>query len=53
MNYFFMTEQKKQWYDLWFDSPLYHILYKNRDKEEAEHFIDAVIKYLNITSGSI
>jgi SAM-dependent methyltransferase len=48
-----MTEQKKQWYDLWFDSPLYHILYKNRDKEEAEHFIDAVIKYLNITSGSI
>ena len=49
MNYFFMTEQKKQWYDLWFDSPLYHILYKNRDKEEAEHFIDAVIKYLNIT----
>lgn len=48
-----MSEQKKQWFDLWFDSPLYHILYKNRDKEEAQLFIDSIINYLNISSGSI
>lgn len=47
-----MSEQK-QWFELWFDSPLYHILYKNRNQDEAVHFIDNIINYLQIDFGSI
>lgn len=48
-----MAEQQKQWFELWFDSPLYHILYKNRNQEEANLFIDTVLKKLEIEYGSI
>lgn len=34
------------WFKAWFDSPYYHILYKNRDEEEAEIFIDNLIQLL-------
>ena len=34
------------WFESWFDSPYYHILYKDRDKEEAELFIDNLIHFL-------
>jgi SAM-dependent methyltransferase len=30
----------KEWFDEWFDSPYYHILYKNRDLTEAKAFVD-------------
>ena len=36
------------WFENWFDSPYYHILYKNRDKKEAEIFIDNLISHLKI-----
>ncbi|HQD13363.1 MAG TPA: class I SAM-dependent methyltransferase, partial [Chitinophagales bacterium] len=45
--------EKKQWFELWFDSPLYHILYKNRNQEEANLFMDNVIRHLEIDFGSI
>ncbi len=32
-----------KWYESWFDSPYYHILYKNRDDKEARNFIDNLI----------
>ncbi|HPA37039.1 MAG TPA: class I SAM-dependent methyltransferase [Chitinophagales bacterium] len=48
-----MSEEKKQWFELWFDSPLYHILYKNRNQEEANLFMDNVIRHLEIDFGSI
>ena len=48
-----MSEQKKQWFELWFDSPLYHILYKNRNQEEANQFIDNIVKYLETDKGNI
>ncbi len=48
-----MSEQKKRWFELWFDSPLYHVLYKNRNEEEAQHFIDNVVSHLQIKNGSI
>lgn len=38
----------KKWYRSWFNSPYYHILYANRDHNEAEHFIDALVKYFNL-----
>ncbi len=47
------TEQKKQWFELWFDSPLYHILYKHRNQEEANLFIDNVVKHLKIKKANI
>ena len=41
-----------RWYASWFDSPYYHILYSNRDEEEATDFIDAIGNYLNLDSDS-
>jgi SAM-dependent methyltransferase len=32
-----------EWFETWFDSEFYHILYKNRDQREAEHFLDKLI----------
>lgn len=34
------------WFKDWFDSPYYHLLYKNRDCVEAEHFINNILNYL-------
>lgn len=36
----------KLWFQNWFNSPYYHILYKKRDEEEAELFIDNLCAYL-------
>ncbi|MCX6296312.1 MAG: class I SAM-dependent methyltransferase [Bacteroidetes bacterium] len=35
-----------EWFECWFDSSYYHILYKNRDFTEAELFIDNLIQLL-------
>ena len=40
------------WFETWFDTPYYHILYKDRDFAEAENFISLLINYLNIQKGS-
>ncbi len=48
-----MAEQNKKWFELWFDSPLYHILYKNRNQEEANYFIDHIVSTLDIKKSSI
>lgn len=37
---------EKDWFETWFDSPYYHILYQDRDFEEAESFISNLISYL-------
>ena len=34
------------WFASWFDSPHYHILYKNRDYKEAEFFLENLTQYL-------
>jgi SAM-dependent methyltransferase len=36
------------WFSTWFDSPYYHILYKNRNTDEAQLFIDNITHYLNL-----
>jgi SAM-dependent methyltransferase len=36
-----------KWFEAWFDSPYYHILYKDRNDEEAEIFIDKLIDFLH------
>ena len=40
-----------EWYKSWFDSPYYHILYSHHDEDEARHFLDHIISYLELTSG--
>ena len=46
-----MTTPTKQWYASWFDTPYYHILYKDRDHSEAQVFMDNLTNYLNIPEG--
>ena len=39
---------EKAWFESWFNSPYYHILYQHRDDREAELFIDQLYLRLNI-----
>lgn len=41
-----------EWFRLWFSSPYYHILYKNRNDAEAEDCINRFTNYLNIPQNS-
>lgn len=34
------------WFEDWFNSPYYHLLYKERDFVEAEYFISNILNYL-------
>ena len=45
--------QAQTWYSSWFDTPYYHLLYKNRDEQEAKAFIDLLCQYLNLPAGSL
>ncbi|NQX98132.1 MAG: hypothetical protein HRT73_09675, partial [Flavobacteriales bacterium] len=40
------NSENSEWFEDWFDSPYYHILYKNRDDKEAKDFISNLINYL-------
>lgn len=42
----------KPWYETWFDSPYYHILYHHRDGTEAAAFLDRLIGQLPMRSGA-
>jgi SAM-dependent methyltransferase len=44
---------EKTWYKDWFNSPYYHILYRNRDEKEARDFIDALSKHLGLNGSHI
>jgi SAM-dependent methyltransferase len=46
-----MIKSEKEWFTSWFDSPFYHILYKDRDYTEAQQFMDNLTNYLNIPEG--
>jgi len=43
-----MTTNTKDWYASWFNTPFYHILYKDRDHAEAMSFMENLTSYLNI-----
>lgn len=43
-----MTNDTSTWFTSWFDTPFYHILYKDRDDTEAHAFMDTLTGYLNI-----
>lgn len=43
-----MQKDTANWFASWFDTPYYHILYKDRDYAEAQHFMDNLTHYLNL-----
>lgn len=43
-----MQKETNSWFASWFDTPYYHILYKDRDYEEAQLFMDNLTQYLNL-----
>ena len=44
--------ENKNWFSDWFNSPYYHILYKDRNFREAQIFMDNLTFYLNMESDS-
>ena len=40
------------WFKNWFNTPYYHILYKDRDFVEAEKFISLLVKHLELKKGA-
>ena len=47
-----MQKETNTWYASWFDTPYYHILYKDRDYAEAQLFIDNLNQYLNLADDA-
>ncbi|WP_353778385.1 methyltransferase domain-containing protein [Winogradskyella sp. 3972H.M.0a.05] len=43
-----MLKEQSTWYASWFDTPFYHILYKDRDHSEAELFMSNLTAYLKL-----
>ena len=41
----------KDWFQSWFNTPYYHMLYQHRDSKDAELFVQALVKKLAITEG--
>ena len=47
-----IKSETNNWFSSWFDSPYYHILYKERNFREAQIFMDNLTFYLNMDEGS-
>ncbi len=47
-----MSEKQKEWFENWFDSRFYPLLYDNRDVEEANVFINNLMRHLQPAAGS-
>jgi cyclopropane fatty-acyl-phospholipid synthase-like methyltransferase len=45
-------EEQKEWFADWFDTHYYHILYKNRDDQEAKIFIENLCNFLKLQPNS-
>lgn len=43
--------EKSEWFEEWFDTPFYHILYQDRNVEEATSFVQKLIQKLNLPKG--
>ena len=41
-----MQQEQVDWFESWFGSPYYHILYEHRDELEAQAFVERLLKYL-------
>ncbi|MCG2792694.1 MAG: class I SAM-dependent methyltransferase [Weeksellaceae bacterium] len=41
-----------KWFEEWFDTPYYHILYKNHDYKEAEDFLDVLTHAIKLENNA-
>lgn len=41
----------KAWFETWFNTKYYHLLYRNRNELEARQFIDALLRFLKAAEG--
>lgn len=46
------TQMEEEWFESWFDTSYYHILYNNRNTEEAAHFIDSLFEHFHPKAGA-
>jgi len=44
--------ENKDWFASWFDTKYYHLLYKNRNDDEARNFIQNLVDHLDLKSNS-
>lgn len=44
--------KKKDWYENWFSSAYYKVLYQDRDELEAEQFVETLLEHLQPIQGS-
>lgn len=44
--------EEPAWFEEWFDTPYYHILYNHRNYEEAAFFIDRITRHLSLPVNS-
>jgi SAM-dependent methyltransferase len=47
-----VTTDTKEWFNIWFDTPYYHLLYFDRDQPEASLFLDNLTDFLKPKPGS-
>jgi len=47
-----MADKQNEWFEDWFDTIYYHILYKKRNDEEAAQFLDNLISFLSPSKDS-
>lgn len=41
-----------EWFDSWFNSPYYSMLYRHRDEHEAAQFIESLVHHIQPTQGA-
>ena len=46
-----MQKENDNWYASWFNTPYYHILYKDRNYDEAADFMKNLTRFLNLKKG--
>lgn len=47
-----MNASSHTWFENWFDSPYYHLLYGHRDETEADAFIARLVEFLHPVPGA-
>lgn len=45
-------KHKLEWFEEWFDSPYYHLLYKQHDEAEARRMVDNFLRAVDLPEGS-
>ncbi len=46
-------KQKKEWFQDWFNTTYYHLLYDYRDEQEAEFFMENLLRFLKLGESDL